>query len=220
MSATELFCLLYKNINLPDLHWWPGFGEFEVVVGTILIQNTKWQRADLALQNLRQKGLLSLEKLGQIDENELAELIKDAGFYNIKAKRLKTLVNAVLEDFGDFENFKENVSREWLIAIKGIGLESVDDILCYACERDIMVVDSYSLRILGYLGYEFESYDEASEWLMSVDFDEIRACVGNENLSENTIFCAFHGLIDEFCKEHFKKGKFDEKAQEILNILK
>ena len=173
MSATELFIALFRAVKIKDLRWWPAFGSFEVVVGAILIQNTAWRNADAALQNLRSKGLLSLESIAGLEEAELAQIIKVSGFYNQKARRLSLLCKAIIADFGDFESFKSGVSREWLLARKGIGAESCDAILCYACERAVMVADSYSVRLLGALGYEFESYDELSAWLGELEFGRI-----------------------------------------------
>lgn len=179
MSATELFIALFRAVKIKDFHWWPAFGSFEVVVGAILIQNTAWRNADAALQNLRSKGLLSLESIARLEEAELAQIIKVSGFYNQKARRLSLLCKAIIADFGDFESFKAGVSREWLLARKGIGAESCDAILCYACERAVMVADSYSARLLGALGYEFESYDELSAWLGELEFERIYELVSS-----------------------------------------
>ena len=233
MSATELFIALFRAVEIKDFRWWPGFGSFEVVVGAILIQSTAWRNADAALQNLRSKGLLSLESIAGLDEAELAEIIKLSGFYNQKAKRLSLLCKAIIADFGDFESFKAGVSREWLLARKGIGAESCDAILCYACERAVMVADSYSARLLGALGYEFESYDELSAWLGELEFERIYELVNSANSfdgaaaakaekleNENGAYALFHGLIVEFCKAHLKGKIFDESAKIILNDLR
>ena len=233
MSATELFIALFRAVEIKDFRWWPAFGSFEVVVGAILIQNTAWRNADVALQNLRSKGLLSLDGIAGLDEAELAEIIKVSGFYNQKAKRLSLLCKAIIADFGDFESFKAGVSREWLLARKGIGAESCDAILCYACERAVMVADSYSARLLGALGYEFESYDELSAWLGELEFERIYELVNSANSfdgaaaakaekleNENGAYALFHGLIVEFCKAHLKGKIFDESAKIILNDLR
>jgi len=232
MSATELFIELFRAVKIKDFRWWPGFGSFEVVVGAILIQNTAWHNADAALQNLRSKGLLSLEGIAGLDEAELAEIIKVSGFYNQKARRLNSLCKAIIADFENFESFKAGVSREWLLARKGIGAESCDAILCYACERAVMVADSYSVRLLGALSYEFESYDELSAWLGELEFERIYEFVNSANFpcdaaakaeeleNENDVYALFHGLIVEFCKAHLKSKIFDDFAMEFFDNLK
>ena len=71
-----------------DERWWPNSGSFEVVVGVILTQQTKWEKVEKSLQNLREKEALNLEALSEIDTKELSTLIKPSGFYNTKAKRV------------------------------------------------------------------------------------------------------------------------------------
>ena len=195
MSATELFIALFRAVKIKDLRWWPAFGSFEVVVGVILIQNTAWRNADAALQNLRSKGLLSLEGIASLEERQLAQLIKPSGLYNQKAKRLSLLCKAIISDFGNFESFKSGVSREWLLARKGLGAESCDAILCYACERAVIVADSYSARLLGALGYEFESYDELSAWLGELEFERIYEFVSSSGGAAQAQICSSQDTV-------------------------
>ena len=195
MSATELFIALFRAVKIKDFRWWPGFGSFEVVMGAILIQNTAWRNADAVLQNLRSKGLLSLESIAGLEEVELAQIIKVSGFYNQKARRLSLLCKAIIADFGDFESFKSGVSREWLLARKGIGAESCDAILCYACERAVMVADSYSARLLGALGYEFESYDELSAWLGELEFGRIYELTSSSGGAAQSRICSSQDTV-------------------------
>ena len=232
MSATELFIALFRAVKIKDFRWWPAFGSFEVVVGAILIQNTAWRNADAALQNLRSKGLLSVEGIAGLEETELAEIIKVSGFYNQKARRLNSLCKAIIADFGNFESFKAGVSREWLLARKGIGAESCDASWWSACERTVRVADCDSARLLGAFGYEFESYDELSAWLGELEFGRIYEFVNSANSpcdaaakadkleNENGVYALFHGLIVEFCKAHLKGKIFDESAKIILNDLR
>ncbi|GAB6074414.1 3-methyladenine DNA glycosylase [Nautilia lithotrophica] len=192
-----------KNLltNKPK-YWWPGYGTFEVVVGAVLTQNTKWENVEKALNKLRiENGELRIEEIASYDPIYLAELIKPAGFYNQKSKRLITLSRNILGDFGDFENFKENVDREWLLSQKGIGFETADSILCYACGRDIMVVDAYTRRLLKKHGYEFESYDDMREWCergIEENWEKLSDVYEN---SLNLCYARFHGKIVEFMKK-------------------
>ena len=189
--------------ELRDPLWWPNSGTFEVVVGAILTQQTKWQKVEKALENLKNEQLLSLEALAECDTKKLSTLIKPSGFYNTKAKRLKLLANNILRDFENFENFKERVDREWLLSQKGLGKESSDSILCYACYRDILPVDSYTNRLLKRFGYEFSEYDELREWMedgVLSNLDKIAEIYGEER-SINKIFARFHGKIVEYGKE-------------------
>ena len=189
--------------ELRDSLWWPNSGKFEVVVGAILTQQTKWQKVEKALMNLKQNALLKLEALAICDTKLLATLIKPSGFYNTKAKRLKLLANNILRDFGSFEVFQNEVSREWLLSQKGLGKESSDSILCYACKREVLPVDSYTVRVVKKFGYEFEEYDELKEWCESGVLSNLEKIwkIYNEEKPLYEIFARFHGKIVEYAKE-------------------
>lgn len=189
-TALERLNLLQNSQPL----WWPQHGTFEVVVGAILTQNTQWIRVTVSLENLAQAGALSLEALSTIDVETLMELIRPSGLIKAKSKNIILLCQAILEKFGSFETFTHEVSREWLLRQKGIGPETADSILCYACERSVMVVDSYTARLLRAFGYEFENYGELQEWCER----GVR-----EHCDESTLqrtFAHFHGMIVEYVK--------------------
>ena len=199
MDSMDLYLELRdKNLlkNSPK-YWWPNVGSEWCLITTILTQNTKWQNVEKSMQNL---GNVNLEKLIEIDEKYLAELIAPSGFKNQKSKRLKLLAKNILDEFGDFENFKENVSREWLLAQKGIGQETADSILCYVCFREVMVVDKYTQKLLASKGMEFFEYEDIQYFLQTGienRFDEISK--ENEN-DLNLCYARFHGMIVEFMK--------------------
>ncbi len=204
MDSFELLKELKKRDYIQAEFWWSKSGTFEVIVGTLLMQQTKWKKVEKSLMNLREKNLLNLNSIAQIEQKELAALIKTSGFYNTKAKNLKKLCQNIVEKFGYFEVFALHVEREWLLSQKGLGEESCDSILCYGCFREVMVVDSYTNRLLKKLGYEFESYGEIQEWLESgieSNLDKINQLYKTE-MSLNRIYARFHGKIVEFCKEN------------------
>jgi endonuclease-3 related protein len=210
-SSYDLWLALYKLDLLKDapLFWWPNVGEFEVVVGAILTQQTKWENVQTALDNLQNANLLSLESLSNEPIMMIEESIRPSGYYRKKAKTLSALCRAILEDFGDFDSFKEQVSREWLLSQKGIGLESADAILCYACQREVMVVDNYTNKLLKSLNYEFESYDALQEWLvfgLEMHIDEIREHY-KEEVSLFTIFSRLHGKIVLYSRSSAKESR-------------
>jgi len=211
-SSVELYEALKKLHLLDDLRdefWWPESGTFEVVVGAILTQQTKWQKVEKSLKNLKEAGVLELEKLACHDIKELQTLIKPSGFYNTKAKYLKAICNSIMTEFGSFETFKDEVTKEWLLAQKGVGQETADSILCYGCYRDVMVVDSYTDRILRAFGYEFESYHDIQEWLVSGFEDR-----------DSKFFALYHGMIVEFAKKYVKGKRVDvEVLKEVPNMI-
>ncbi|MDR1285950.1 MAG: 3-methyladenine DNA glycosylase [Campylobacteraceae bacterium] len=186
--------------------WWPNAGSFEVVVGSILTQQTKWSNVKNSLENLKERSLLSLEALSKIDEYLLKSIIQKCGFSGQKASRLIMLSRNIVSDFGDFETFQKDIKKEWLLSQKGLGHETADAILCYACFKPVMVIDSYANRLLKHFGCEFESYEEIQEWF----YDGILSSwdktlkLYNGEIDETTLWARYHGKIVEFCKENMK----------------
>ena len=203
-NSYDLFVFLkQKNLleNSPS-YWWPLHGTFETFIGAILTQNTKWQNVEISLQNLKKQDLLQVEKIADINQELFIELITPSGFKNQKSKRLKQICKNIIEDFTTFENFQESVSRHWLLQQKGIGPESADAILCYACKRDEFVVDSYTNKLLNKFGFEFESYEDLKSWVefgINENLDKIIRFY-EFDISLNQIYCRLHGKIVEFMK--------------------
>lgn len=172
-------------------HWWPNAGTFEVVIGAVLTQNTSWNNVEKSLKNL--DAFLTLEDFMTLDEKDLKELIRPSGFYNQKAPRLLTIAKNIKQQYGDFQTFQNEVSREWLLVQKGIGEESADAILCYGCFRDEMVVDSYTKRLLQEFHIEFSSYGEYKTFLQE-------GIASMKDGEKNSLFIKFHGMIVEYNK--------------------
>ena len=132
-------------------HWWPADSVLEVMVGAVLTQSTNWQGVEKAISNLNENGLLSLGKLHHISVEELAEFIKPAGYFNLKARRLKNLIGMVAEAYGgDLEAMEQMETaqlRRELLSVNGVGPETADSILLYAFHRPIFVVDTYTYRV-------------------------------------------------------------------------
>jgi len=194
-----------KNQNLledePEL-WWPNTNSFEILIGAILTQNTKWTNVEKSLENLRKLDILSLQSICDIDLETFIIAITPSGFKNQKSVRIKLLAQNIITEFETFENFCENVSKDWLLEQKGIGLETADAILCYACHQEFMVVDKYTQRLVKHFGFEFESYEDLQAWCeygINENFDKITQFYGYE-ISLNKLYCRFHGKIVEFMK--------------------
>ncbi|QKJ21991.1 3-methyladenine DNA glycosylase [Poseidonibacter lekithochrous] len=198
-----------KNQDLIDEnleYWWPNNNKFEILIGAILTQNTKWLNVEKSLENLREEELLSLEALSTAHLETLILAITPSGFKNQKSVRLIQLAKNIIEEYDTFENFCKGTNREWLLKQKGIGPETADAILCYSCRQDYMVVDSYTNRLVKRFGYEFESYDELQAWCeygINENYDKIAKLYGYE-ISINKLYARFHGKIVEFMKRNRK----------------
>jgi endonuclease-3 related protein len=204
----ESLWALNPNITSRDEYWWPNSMSFEVVVGAILTQQTKWENVQKCLDNLAKLSLLHHEKIAICDIFVLSNIIRPSGFYKTKAKRLKALCNAMVDDFHDFEDFVDTVSREWLLSRNGIGKETADSILCYACERNVMVIDNYTFKLLKTeLNIEDMEYDEIQELIQNdvvSNYSKFANLIGENEPSLCKIYALFHGLIVEFCKNNYK----------------
>ncbi len=122
-----------------ERHWWPGETPLEIIVGAVLTQNTSWKNVEKAINNLKAADLLDLERLYSVRDEVLAENIRSSGYYNLKTKRLKNIINVIYEEFNaSIDHLKEvelSQLRIRLLAIKGIGEETADSILLYALEK-------------------------------------------------------------------------------------
>lgn len=138
-------------------NWWPAESSFEVLVGAVLVQNTNWKNVERAIRNLKKAGYLEPEKLYHLPEEELAELIRPAGYFRVKARRLKNLLRLLLEKYGGslarmFRQQPQKLRHE-LLQIKGIGPETADSILLYAGHIPTFVVDTYTYRVMSRHGW-------------------------------------------------------------------
>lgn len=177
-------------------HWWPGDGPFEVMVGAILTQNTNWTNVERAINNLKGEGVLDPHSLYRISEKHLAGLIRPAGYFNIKARRLKSFIRLFVERYdGDHEKMKgcdAETLRAELLGVNGIGPETADSILLYALDKPVFVIDAYTKRVLHRHGF----IDEKADYLECQE-------LFHESLPRDVkLFNEYHALFVQVGKEH------------------
>ena len=181
--------------------WWPGETQLEIMVGAVLTQNTNWTNVSRAINNLQTENLLSFEILHGLPVEHLAEKIRPAGYFNLKAVRLKNLLNFIAQEYdGSLEDMfalDTYALREAILTVKGIGPETADSILLYAGRKPVFVVDAYTHRIFArhnIIGAE-DSYHEIQEYFAL-------------SLPEDVaLFNEYHALIVRLGKEFCKKSK-------------
>lgn len=161
---------LYRHYG--NLHWWPGESPLEISVGAILTQNTAWTNVEKAIERLKETRSLSVKALCRMSHKRLALLIKAAGYFNVKARRLKNFISFLQGRYGGslkrMFNQEPNRLRAELLSINGTGPETADSILLYGGEKLIFVIDAYTKRILsrhGVMPYE-QGYDEFQRLFM------------------------------------------------------
>ena len=199
----EVYNRLYEFFG--PQRWWPAETAFEVMAGAILTQNTAWSGVKKAIGNLKDaKICLSPSGIKNLPTKALARLIRPAGYYNIKAKRLKNFVRFLSSEYGAslrrISRRETGRLRQELLGINGVGPETCDSILLYALGRPVFVIDAYTKRIFGRHGIfkENAGYEEAQKVFM-------------DNLPANTkLFNEYHALIvrlgKEFCRKSPKCG--------------
>ena len=153
-------------------HWWPGRTRLDIVVGAILTQNTAWTNVEKAIELLRKARALNLCRLHDADLKTLAEWIRPAGYFNVKARRLRAFTQMMFDRFGgDLRQLfalETPALRETLLGVNGIGPETADSILLYAGGRPVFVVDAYTRRFMirhGWIGAD-SKYNDISRLFM------------------------------------------------------
>jgi endonuclease-3 related protein len=196
MQPAYLHAALRKKYG-PNHKWWPARSRFEVIVGAILTQNTNWRNVEAAIANLRKAEMLSIEKIASADLTTLKRLVRPAGFYNQKARRLRDISRYLMEKWnGNIDKFFNRAVwqiREELLDLKGIGPETADSILLYAGNKAVLPVDAYTFRIVNRLNKtDFKKYDELQNYFY-------------KNMPHNVrSFKELHGLLVEHAKESCK----------------
>lgn len=175
-------------------HWWPGETTFEVMVGAILTQNTAWSNVKRAIANLNAARVLDPAAIVALPEPELAMLLKPSGYFNVKARRLASFCGWYLVRGGytGLQPLSTAELRPALLAVHGIGPETADDILLYAFDRPVFVVDAYTRRLLHRLGWP-----EAR----TLGYERLRRAIEARLQSSVPLYNEFHALIVHHAKD-------------------
>ncbi len=194
---------IYKKLygHFGPQHWWPGDTPFEVAIGAILTQSTNWGNVEQAIRNLKSHNLLSPRGMHELSMRQLASLIRPAGYFNVKVRRLKAFLAFLMNDYrGKMDTMAREetaILRTKLLRVYGIGPETADSILLYAFGRPVFVIDAYTKRILSRHGVmaEGKSYDEFQD--LFHDFVDKDVSLYNE----------YHALVVKAGKTYCRKTK-------------
>jgi len=185
--------------HLGPSHWWPGDSPLEIMVGAVLTQNTAWGNVEKAIHRIKKAGGLSAAVLSEMDTEILSEWIRPAGYYRLKAKRLKNLMTFFVDQFsGRIEKMQTRpleVLRRQLLEVNGIGPETADSILLYALGRPSFVVDAYTHRI-------FSRHQLIPE---DIGYEDLRAFFMDRLPLAPDLYNEYHALMVRLGKEYCKK---------------
>ena len=179
--------------------WWPADSPFEVMVGAVLVQNTAWRNVERAIENLQAAAALSPHRLLALAPEELEALIRPAGYFRVKARRLRALVQFFVDDFSAdiaaMQTLPPDELRLRLLGVHGIGPETADSILLYAVGQPALVVDTYTLRVFARHG-----------WVPpNASYHALQAHLAAELPVESAVYNEFHALMVAVGKTHCRR---------------
>lgn len=195
MTLEQVYQQLYQQYG--PQHWWPAETPFEVMVGAVLTQNTAWSNVERAIANLKANNCLTPEHILSVPIIRLAKWLQPSGYFNIKAKRLRNLCQWYVEN-GQFEvvsSWDTGELRHALLSVNGVGPETADDILLYAFDRPVFVIDAYTRRLFSRLG--LLDHDEG--------YEHLRKHFEQQLPSKSSMFNEYHALIVVHAKEVCRK---------------
>ena len=203
------FAEIYKTLLREYGHqnWWPSKTktQFEICAGAILTQNTNWGNVEKALDNLIAAKALSAAKIADMDIRTLQKLIRPSGFFRQKAVRLQAFAKIVAAS----KNFYKNITREGLLKMRGIGPETADSILLYACGRPYFVVDAYTRRIFSRIGIVDKN----------MDYEEIRNIFESNIPKDVELYKEFHALIVQHAKQCCRKTPNESCVLKVFIVM-
>ncbi len=184
--------------------WWPAETPLEVIVGAYLTQSTSWRAVEKSIANLRARGILNVEGLRAISEEELRSLIRPSGFIQRKTASIKAFIHFLDREYNgslhslSLQNPEE--TRQQLLALPGVGPETADAILLYALGQPTIVVDEYLRRLVTRhnLLHENIRYTELQQ--LAVD-----AFAEDDLTSRGQHYNEFHALVVELGKQHCRR---------------
>jgi endonuclease-3 related protein len=187
-------------------HWWPADSPFEVMVGAILTQNTHWANVEKALANLKQKMTLAPEAILSLSQEALEMCLKPSGYFRVKSQRLLAYCRWYVAQggYGGLHALPTSVLRERLLKVHGIGPETADDILLYAFERPVFVIDTYTRRLLQ--GLQMIKGNES--------YETLRALFESRLPKRVDLYKQFHALIVRDAKEKRRSERASPKGSQ------
>ena len=120
---------------------------YKVLVRTILSQRTREENTDQATNNLFEK-YPDIHAVVDAPIDDVKELIKPAGFYNVKAARIQEVSRILIDQYGG--EVPDTV--EEMIKLPGVGRKTANCVMVFAFELPAIPVDTHVHRISNRLG--------------------------------------------------------------------
>lgn len=175
-------------------------------MGAILTQNTAWTNVERAIATLKSQHCLTPQTILDTPLSALANWLQPSGYFNVKARRLRNYCQWYVDagGYGRLSMLDTPILRQQLLTVNGVGPETADDILLYAFERPVFVIDSYTRRLFSRLGLvdasaHYETLRQQFEVAMT-----LFAYAAPQAPAEQ-VFNEYHALIVRHAKHTCKK---------------
>jgi len=154
MDYEEMIKRLKNEFNIgafpgknPESDTTPDRNPYEVLISTILSQRTKDVNTHKASKALFEK-YPEPKDLAKAPIDDVKELIKSAGFYNVKSERIKEAARIIHEEYDD--EVPEDIDK--LLDLEGVGRKTANCVLVYGFGEPAVPVDTHVHRISNRLG--------------------------------------------------------------------
>lgn len=126
------------------------------LVQTILSQNTSDANSDRAYASLRAR-FANWEEVLEADEAAIADAIRSGGLAEIKARRIKAVLEEVRKQRGRLDldflaGWETETIRQWLTSLPGVGPKTASCVLLFSLDRPAIPVDTHVYRVSRRLG--------------------------------------------------------------------
>jgi endonuclease-3 len=151
--------LIMENLqNLYDLRVFENRDPYRVLIRTILSQRTRDQNTDLASKQLFSQ-YKTMTDIANADPAQLEPLIRPAGFYHVKARRIVEVSRKLLNEFKG----KVPSTTKGLLELPGVGRKTANCVLVYGFQKPAIPVDVHVHRISNRLGLVTTEKPEETE---------------------------------------------------------
>jgi endonuclease-3 len=136
--------------------WHADDGPIDVLIGTILSQNTSDANSHRAFACLK-ASFDSWEAVASAPADHIARVIKSGGLFQIKAARIKQVLEQITKDQGrislDFLKSKTMTEAEdYLMRLPGVGHKTASCVLLFSLGKPSLPVDTHIFRVAKRLG--------------------------------------------------------------------
>jgi endonuclease-3 len=154
VSIQEVIELLAQEYG--PRKWQPGRDPVDVLIGTILSQNTSDANSGRAFASLK-ASFDSWETIASAPAEHIAQVIKSGGLSQIKAVRIKQVLGQIEKEQGrisldSLKSMNMAEAEDYLIHLPGVGHKTARCVLLFSLAKPSLPVDTHVFRVSKRLG--------------------------------------------------------------------